>query len=248
MTTEGEVPAAPTIAELKARVLKPADAWWVVFVGDPIAIRLVWLLLRVWPWVTPNAITGASLAAGLLAALAFASGWYVTGAIAFQLSFVLDCADGKLARWHRAASPRGEYWDGVVNNLVYGAAVIGLAWQGISDWRVVASAFALLLMWALHMHTAHYLPETSGGGHPLVGLERSSWFRRHRLLPPLTFFDKIALLFFVAPVAGVVLETMAALALFDSLTWLMKARIAWRATGSRNPSIESLRSEARTEA
>lgn len=233
MTTEPGSRSSPTLSQLKEEVLKPLDAWWVVFVGDPIAIRLVWALLRLWPRVTPNAITGGSLVAGLFAAIAFAKGWYVTGAFAYQVSFILDCTDGKLARWRRLTSRRGEYWDGLVNTLVFGVSVLGLTWHEIDDRRVVLAAFSLLIASALHVHTAHYVRAPAGGGHPVLGVRQGTWLARHRLLPPLTFFDKIALLFFVAPLADVVLEIMAGLALLDVTTWLLKARIAWRDTRER---------------
>lgn len=223
----------PTISQLKMAVLKPIDAWWVVFVADPLALRLIWVLLRVLPRVTPNQITGASLAAGVFAALAFANGWYLIGALAYQVSFILDCVDGKLARWHGLSSRRGQYWDGLVNTLVYGASVGGLAWSQVGDQRVVMAALVLLITWTLQMHTAPYLGASAEGGHVLLAVRPGGWLARHRLLPPLTFFDKHALLFFLAPLAHVVLEVMAALAVLEGATWVLKARIAWRDTGSR---------------
>jgi len=51
--------------------------------------------------VTPNQITWLRLAGGLSAAIAFSQGedfWRNVGAVAFLVSFLLDRADGELAR------------------------------------------------------------------------------------------------------------------------------------------------------
>src|SRR5690606_14699558 len=143
---------APTLAEIKQKTLKPADAWWVVFVIDPIAVRILWLLMRVGPRVTPNAVTSGSLVLGLLSAAAFWQGRYGWGALLFQLSFLLDCIDGKLGRLTGQSSPWGAFYDGFVNNVVFGANVLGLMASAPGDMRLASASALLLLVWALHIH------------------------------------------------------------------------------------------------
>ena len=89
-----------TLAEIQERTYKKRDAWWTVFLVDPLAGRLV-----VWTAnhtsITPNQLTFGAGLLGLGAAACFTQAtwpWLVAGALLFHLSFVLDCMDGKIAR------------------------------------------------------------------------------------------------------------------------------------------------------
>jgi phosphatidylglycerophosphate synthase len=96
---------------------KPVDSWWTVLVVDPFADRLVpWLSRR--PAVTPTRLTGVAFVVGLAAAALFAAGQYLAGAIFFELRFVLDCLDGKLARYTRTTSEAGGFLDVAADMLV----------------------------------------------------------------------------------------------------------------------------------
>jgi phosphatidylglycerophosphate synthase len=64
--------------------------------------------------ITPNAMTWAMIAVGVLAAVCMAidSVWAALGAVALiQLQILLDCSDGELARWRQQFSPVGIYLD-----------------------------------------------------------------------------------------------------------------------------------------
>jgi len=216
---------APTLAEIKEKALKPADAWWVVFVIDPIAVRILWLLLRVAPGVAPNAVTSGSLALGLLAAAAFWQGRYGWGALLFQLSFLLDCIDGKLGRLTGRSSPWGAFYDGFVNNVVFGANVLGLMASAPGDRRLAAASALLLVVWALHIHASEALRDDQRGVmHTHHRPAKGGWLERHRLLPPMTFPDKHALLFVAGPITGYVFHAVAAIALLDLMTLVPKVR------------------------
>src|SRR4051812_18367612 len=81
-------------------VRKKRDAWWTVFLVDPIAIRLTRFLAN-HTSITPNQITVGSIALGAFSAGCFAlatPGWLALGALFYHLSFVLNCCDGKIAR------------------------------------------------------------------------------------------------------------------------------------------------------
>ena len=89
-----------SLGEIRSRTYKRRDAWWTVWLVDPLASRLVWLVAP-WRWVTPNRLTTAAFAIGVGSAVCFwqgGYGWLVLGALLFHLSFVLDCMDGKIAR------------------------------------------------------------------------------------------------------------------------------------------------------
>lgn len=78
-------------------MVKPVDAWWTVLFVDPIATRIVPRLTR-HPAITPSRITLVAHALAVVSAALFATDHLVAGAIVFEIRFIGDCLDGKLAR------------------------------------------------------------------------------------------------------------------------------------------------------
>jgi hypothetical protein len=93
--------------------------WWTEWVCRPPAAIAVYFL-RSTP-ITPNQVTflSALVAAGsgLMFALLPGHLWLVAAALVFEFSFVLDCADGQLARVRRTASPLGHLLDFLMDEL-----------------------------------------------------------------------------------------------------------------------------------
>ena len=84
--------------------------------------------------LTPNTITLLATAVGLIGAGAFAVGGYlagIIGALLFQLSAILDCCDGEVARIKFLESRVGEKLDIILDNVVHIALFAGIAW-GVS--------------------------------------------------------------------------------------------------------------------
>ncbi|MBI4402248.1 MAG: CDP-alcohol phosphatidyltransferase family protein [Nitrospirae bacterium] len=80
---------------------------------------------------SPNAITVLSMIIGLLAAASFAWGSYaagILGALLFQLSAIVDCCDGEVARLTFTESRFGEQLDITADNIVHMAIFAGVAW------------------------------------------------------------------------------------------------------------------------
>ena len=101
------------------RTSKPNDILWNRFVARPLAAPLVALLERT--RVTPNQVTLMSLvvflaAAGLLVLLPGRQG-LLTAVIVLELSYVLDCVDGQLARLRGTSSPVGAHFDFLMDEL-----------------------------------------------------------------------------------------------------------------------------------
>ncbi|MEV4642598.1 CDP-alcohol phosphatidyltransferase family protein [Actinoplanes sp. NPDC049548] len=131
-----------TLDEIRTRTYKDRDAWWTVWLVDPLASRLVWLVAPL-KWVTPNLLTMGAFLLGVLSAVCFAQGdykWLVAGAIGFHFSFVLDCMDGKIARLKGTGSVFGSWLDYVFDRL-----------------RVVTCAVALMGGQYAQTHNVHYL-------------------------------------------------------------------------------------------
>lgn len=130
---------------------KPVDAWWTVLVIDPIAIPIVRRLEHV-RRVTPNHITVASIGLGVLSAVLFFLGEPLWAAIAFELRFLLDCIDGKLARLRGTSSRLGAFLD--VCGDIGGIALIYVAFGSWLLQQELVPAWAVLALAALSVY--HY--------------------------------------------------------------------------------------------
>ena len=56
-----------SLGEIRTRTYKDRDAWWTVWLVDPLASRLVWLVAP-YRWITPNRLTIAAFLFGVGAA------------------------------------------------------------------------------------------------------------------------------------------------------------------------------------
>lgn len=99
--------------------IKKKDGWWASIFAGPFANRLLEPLCDI-QWISPNLITISSLVIGFLAALCFLQGewfWLVVAAVLVQLSFVVDCMDGQLARYRQQFSKLGAWLDRVSDRV-----------------------------------------------------------------------------------------------------------------------------------
>ena len=79
--------------------------------------------------ISPNQVTTARLCFGLAAAAVAAIGpepWFVIGAGLFVVSFLLDRADGALARMTNKSSPSGHRYDSLADVACNGAIFFGI--------------------------------------------------------------------------------------------------------------------------
>jgi phosphatidylglycerophosphate synthase len=114
-----------TLDEVRARTYKDRDAWWTVWLVDPLAARLV-RLVAPYRWISPNRLTMTAFVLGLAAAGCFGQRWLLAGAILFHVSFVVDCMDGKVARLTGTGSAFGGWLDYVFDRLRVLACAIAL--------------------------------------------------------------------------------------------------------------------------
>ena len=123
--------------------------------------------------ITPNQVTflSAVLAAGAGAILAGLLGWMwlVVAALVFEFSFVLDCADGQLARLRKTASPLGHLLDFLMDELkamlIFGCVAVRL-WRETGDVRmlVVGIAGGFCLASGIALTSFMRRPEYGGKG------------------------------------------------------------------------------------
>jgi phosphatidylglycerophosphate synthase len=122
------------IAAVYRETRKPKDILWNRFVARPLAAVLVVPLAKT--CVTPNQITFLSLLTFVAAmvGLALQRGhlWLIVAAVGIELSYVLDCVDGQLARLRHRASPVGAHLDFLMDEL---KAFLLVAGCGVRLWR-----------------------------------------------------------------------------------------------------------------
>ena len=123
------------------------DGFFSTYAVRPVSRRITAIGLRR-DW-RPNAVTVASLAMGILAALLVATGlWWawVLAAVLLLLALAVDCVDGEIARFTRRFSPLGAFLDAVgdrVKEYAVLAAVAAVAVrEGQPGWPVAIAAMA----------------------------------------------------------------------------------------------------------
>lgn len=112
--------------------------FWTEWVCRPPAAILVYLLKGT--RITPNQVTflATLLALASCALFILLPGWSgaIIAALVFELSFILDCVDGQLARIRKTASPIGHHLDFLMDEIkaffVFGAVAIRL-WRFEAD-------------------------------------------------------------------------------------------------------------------
>lgn len=136
--------SAERIARLQAN--RVDDGFYSTFIVRKVAKPFTRLALRL--RLSPNAITVISFVVGLGAAASFAGGtriWLLVGAILLQLSLVIDCVDGEVARATRQFTKLGAWLDAstdrVKEMLVYAGLAAGAASTGA--WQL---ALALVVL------------------------------------------------------------------------------------------------------
>lgn len=98
--------------------------------------------------LSPNAITVLSMVIGLLAGASFGVGSYaagVVGALLLQLSAIVDCCDGEVARLTNRQSQFGAQLDIAADNVVHMAVFAGVAWGTYRAQGSVTAWLPLLL-------------------------------------------------------------------------------------------------------
>ena len=134
----------------------PRDGLVDAYLNRKLSRPLTRLLLRT-P-LTPNHITLLSCGVGLLGAACFWGGgyvWPIVGGLLLQLSAVVDCVDGEVARVKFLESPLGAWLDITLDTLVHIAIFVGV---GIAVWKQGGATYAPLLGGALAVGAAICFP------------------------------------------------------------------------------------------
>lgn len=143
---------------------KPLEAIWTRLVIDPIADRIVARIVDVRP-ITPNRITAFAGVLAIGAALALLTGRVVLGGVLFQLRFLVDCLDGRLARVRGTSTT----WGGALDLMVDTLGIVA-CYLALSSHLAVNGASSPLLpgvlaaLYGTYAWTLAYRKSLPGGG------------------------------------------------------------------------------------
>jgi hypothetical protein len=138
-TTKREI-ALLNDARLRLKLANRAnDGFFSVFFLRKFSKLFTWAAVRL--KMTPNQVTLISFGVGIYSAYQFSLGtfWSIfAGAVLLQLSIIIDCVDGELARYTRQFSQLGAWLDAITDRikeyLVFFALAYGAAKDGRDLW------------------------------------------------------------------------------------------------------------------
>lgn len=131
-----------------------------IYIHDPIAKRFVRILKNT--RVTPNQVTYLSVLIGFASGYFFSYGSWISsiaGGILLELTLILDCVDGQLARAKNMASDWGRLIDGIAGYFAYLAVVYGII-AGYPDFQSALIAIAVFTI--LRAISYDYCKQTFG--------------------------------------------------------------------------------------
>ena len=124
------------------------DGFFSVFFLRKFSKLLTWVAVKV--GATPNQVTLISFAIGLYSAYSFSLGGFwnlFLGAVLLQLSIIVDCVDGELARYTRKFSQLGAWLDAVTDRVKEYMVFLGLAMGADKEGRDLwIPAIAMMLI------------------------------------------------------------------------------------------------------
>ena len=151
------------------RALRADDGFYSTFVLRKLSGKVsMFAVKRGW---TPNQITLASLILALVVSGFFATGWWplmIVGAIGVQVSIIIDCADGEVARFTGVSSQFGAWLDAATDRIkeyaLYAGLAFGASHHGLNLWPLAMGL--MVLQTVRHMsdynfHAVQVIRETS---------------------------------------------------------------------------------------
>lgn len=108
-----------TLADIRS-FQKPHDSVFSTLITRKLSRVLTFVLLRIFPNISPNTVSVTSMLINLLAAwcLFSPSHWTrILGVVLLQIGFVFDCSDGEVARATGKSSPFGAFLDSTFDRI-----------------------------------------------------------------------------------------------------------------------------------
>lgn len=190
------------------KTFKPVDAWWTVAIADPVAGRLT-LFLANYTRITPNIVTLLAFILSLAAAFLFFQATLISlalGAILFEIGFIFDCVDGKLARLKGLESKWGEIIDFLFDRLGFFLLLGGLMFGQYrlhSDFKIIIWGFFIIFLDSCINFISLYLKNEDKSSVTLAATNifsrTKALLNQYRLASFFTTVEVTQLLFFFIP-------------------------------------------------
>jgi phosphatidylglycerophosphate synthase len=165
-----------SVAEVYRKTRKTPDLFWNTYVCRPVAAVVVYALRDT--RVTPNQVTlVAFVVAAVSAAMLIGLDGYLgalAAVIVFELSYVLDCVDGMLARYRGIQSTSGHLLDFLMDEIkafmILAAVAVRLYRDHAADWYLLLGIGGLVcLATGIAITTFQRRPEIAGPAKPTAG-------------------------------------------------------------------------------
>lgn len=205
--------------------VKKLAAWNDRYITDPITVVLTEILAPL-RWLSPSSVTLIAFAFSLVACFYFLDGTRVGllwGAALWEVNYLLDGVDGKLARKRTEFAPYGAKLDNMLDKVKKAMALAALLW--VEQDNQLAMLAALVCHYALLRLPARKSEQ-------LV-----AWFHQHGARATLDPLDLVFLLLFVAPLMGLVYQmvlVVVGLQLLDRAIHFFAARLYHKTTVARS--------------
>ena len=220
------------------KAVQPQDGIIATNFNSKISLHLVRLLSK--SKVTPNQISISSFVIALIAAYFFSAGSYVyllIGAFLLQISFVLDCADGELARFKDLTSPFGAWLDRLFDRLTEFAVVFGITygqWQHFKDWHIWILGFLLISTLLIGNYAADSLGKLPENGNIIrknISTKINELLRLKGFIKPgyLSFGRDLQIFFLtLGCIINRVKSIFLLMIILGSIWWILRAILVWR--------------------
>ena len=144
-----------SFSDFKKKALRKKDAIVPILFFDPLSSRLVYLIKRIFPKITPTDITISRLLffsplvlLFLLLAPFYGDIFYLLAGIGFYITLLTDCMDGQLARGTGQISKKGDLLDCIsdrFSNIIFFMLLFSFGLR-IQSQALVIGSFLLLIL------------------------------------------------------------------------------------------------------
>jgi len=205
------------------KYVRKYDTFWTVVFTDPITIRLTQIIAK-YTSITPNQISLLSAFVGLMAAAMFLKENLILGAVLWQLAYILDSTDGKLARFLSKTSKWGEFVEAVLDGLRNIACFVAIAMVLAGRYSIIGVFVMVIYLELLLFYTGivdfYFTLKRSmkrGQDKKKINFVKSkrpfgfyykikAIFAKYRIIPSPTSTECEALIFVIGPLTGRILE------------------------------------------
>ena len=157
--------------------------WWSRVFATPVS-HLILGFVGEWKILTPTRLTLFSFFLSIVSAILIASGratGLLVAALVIQLSYILDCMDGQLARYRETSSQLGSFLDKSLDFIKFPMLIFALAWESYTRSQLITPiiyAF-LAVFFACFLFYLKSMAKADHGIQEWVVLSENSFLQRN---------------------------------------------------------------------